>query len=302
MRVLSLTLLAPQGADGSPALDPSVDSDALFDSAVRLRHVLVAEEKALVEEVACGSGAASTETIADLRRQLRLKLWWTLLRMFPWTSSSCKQKLCHGTTLSLSLSCGSLLPGTSMSVSFMSLALRSVPLSVSCLTCRMPVTWLSGPLLRWCGRERPGPAAAGREAVICGNFLKHQKVEGSPALAKAPVFKSNLDGVAFRCQLRVAGLRSWDGAALDVKKAFLNAGLSEVLPSQTTIATAPPKALVRMKICPPQERWIVKGAFYGLNVSPRAARHVSFDVRSNHRVPKTILLKVKTSAQFATFQ
>ena len=32
--------------------------------------MLAFEEKALVEEVACGSGAASTETIADLRRQV----------------------------------------------------------------------------------------------------------------------------------------------------------------------------------------------------------------------------------------
>ena len=60
----SLEEFAVLRADGSPQLDPVVDSDALFDSAVRLRHVLVAEEKALVKEVACGSGAASTETIA----------------------------------------------------------------------------------------------------------------------------------------------------------------------------------------------------------------------------------------------
>ena len=52
----SLEEFAVLGADGSRALDPLVDSDALFVSAVRLRHVLVAEEKALVEEVACGSG------------------------------------------------------------------------------------------------------------------------------------------------------------------------------------------------------------------------------------------------------
>ena len=61
--------------------------------------------------------------------------------------------------------------------------------------------------------RKAGTGCRRARAVICG----HQTVEGSPALAKAPVFTSNLDGVAFRCQLRVAGLRSWEAAALDVK-------------------------------------------------------------------------------------
>ena len=91
--------------------------------------------------------------------------------------------------------------------------------------------------------RKAGTGRRRARAVICGNFLEHQKVEGSPALAKAPVFTSNLDGVAFRCQLRVAGLRSWEAATLDVKKAFLNAGCLKCSPRRP-IATAPPKALV----------------------------------------------------------
>ncbi|CAE7599592.1 GIP, partial [Symbiodinium sp. CCMP2456] len=286
--------------DGQPShrsLEAEFDFEALLDSAHRLRQVLHHEEKALVEEASCGGGLESVETVGYLRKQVL-----ALERAVE--VHAVDQGLAEGTYPRFWAAKAEALVDTSEEVALEQQFLQTKTLSwadvepelelwvppardeYECLlheygTVRRSterelsdlqeagytVEWAPSKMV-WTRKAGSGRRRA--RAVICGNFLESRKVEGSPTLAKAPVFTSNLDGVSFRCQLRVAGLLTWHAATLDVKKAFLNAGLNEVLPSRTIIATTPPRPLMRMKICPPQERWVVEGAFYGLSVSPRA--------------------------------
>ena len=291
-------LLDGDGQPSHPSLEAEFDFEALLDSAHRLRRVLHHEEKALVEEASCGGGLESVETVGYLRKQVL-----ALERAVE--VHAVDQGLAGGTYPRFWAAKAEALVDTSEEVALEQQFLQTKTLSwadvepelelwvppardeYECLlheygTVRRSterelsdlqeagytVEWAPSKMV-WTRKAGSGRRRA--RAVICGNFLESRKVEGSPTLAKAPVFTSNLDGVSFRCQLRVAGLLTWHAATLDVKKAFLNAGLNEVLPSRTIIATTPPRPLMRMKHLPSaRSAGLLKARFYGLSVSPRA--------------------------------
>ena len=114
--------------------------------------------------------------------------------------------------------------------------------------------------------------------VACGNFQKghplEQEVQQPQSLSRFHLYASGLDSVALRVQLRMSAMELWDGAIVDVRKAFLYAPLKGNMSSDRMIVLNPPKVLVRTGIIPAEERWQVEKAVYGLEISPSCwSRH-----------------------------
>ena len=114
--------------------------------------------------------------------------------------------------------------------------------------------------------------------VACGNFQKghplEQEVQQPQSLSRFHLYASGLDSVALRVQLRMSAMELWDGAIVDVRKAFLYAPLKGNISSDRLIVLTPPKVLVRTGIIPAEERWQVEKAVYGLEISPSCwSRH-----------------------------
>ncbi|CAE7246820.1 RE1 [Symbiodinium natans] len=109
--------------------------------------------------------------------------------------------------------------------------------------------------------------------VACGNF-QQKTWSDQVAVARREVYASGLDTIALRIQLRQASLCGWTAAILDIRKAFLYAPLHERKGKGKRIILMPPKILVKAKIIPPSERWVIQRALYGLDLSPAAwSRH-----------------------------
>ena len=114
--------------------------------------------------------------------------------------------------------------------------------------------------------------------VACGNFQRghplEQEVQQPQSLSRFHLYASGLDSVALRVQLRMSAMESWEGAIVDVRKAFLYAPLKGNLSSDRVIVLTPPKVLVRTGLVSVEERWRVDKAVYGLEVSPSCwSRH-----------------------------
>ena len=107
--------------------------------------------------------------------------------------------------------------------------------------------------------------------VACGNFQgKHPLSSDShqpESLSRFFLYASGLDSTALRIQLRLAALRLWRTASLDVKKAFLLAPLQGPRMKKKVILQ-PPKVMHRIGLVPESEVWLVLRAMYGLDISP----------------------------------
>ena len=68
--------------------------------------------------------------------------------------------------------------------------------------------------------------------------------------------------------MRQAAEEEWFLAGLDISKAFLTAPMSQVQRQGRLIIVQPPKAAVKLGLCSPSERWVVRNALYGLAESP----------------------------------
>ena len=105
--------------------------------------------------------------------------------------------------------------------------------------------------------EKPGGRHKCR-GVICGNFQQKDPTE--------QVWTAQADTASVMAGMRLAQLRRWNLAKLDIKGAFMYAPL----PQDTLIIVRPPAAWIRMGIVPIGTLWTVRKAVYGLRVSPRA--------------------------------
>ena len=76
--------------------------------------------------------------------------------------------------------------------------------------------------------------------MACGNFQRghplDQEVHQPQSLSPFHLYASGLDSVALRVQLRMSALESWDGAIVDVRKAFLYAPLKGNLSSDRAMS------------------------------------------------------------------
>jgi hypothetical protein len=128
--------------------------------------------------------------------------------------------------------------------------------------------------------------------VICGNLVTkaHEdgnKTQATPVTA-ADLYAGGADATAIRCMVRkTAMMDGWDMGVLDIKGAFLLAPRRRE--QECLMMTIPPKLLVQAGICPPEERWVIQKAMYGLETSPadwnsfRDQRVKKFEWSSNGR-------------------
>ena len=121
---------------------------------------------------------------------------------------------------------------------------------------------------------RKPPIGARRARIVaCGNFsAKAVPIEGEEAqphvLERRHLYAGGLDSIALRVQVRMAALRGWASAVVDIRKAFLNAPLAEDNKVNKKIILYPPRVLTRIGLISPDERWLVVRAVYGLEISP----------------------------------
>ena len=107
----------------------------------------------------------------------------------------------------------------------------------------------------------------------CGNYLSGSpsvQQQGPKMLRRQGLYAPGLDSTTFRCQVRQAAEEEWLLAGLDISKAFLTAPMSQVQRQGRLIIVQPPKAAVKLGLCSPSERWLVRKALYGLAESPAA--------------------------------
>ena len=107
--------------------------------------------------------------------------------------------------------------------------------------------------------------------VICGNLVTKAHEDGSrPKAASVPaadLYAGGADATAIRCMVRKTALmEGWDMGVVDIKGAFLLAPRRRE--RECLMMTIPPKLLVQVGICPPDERWVIQRAMYGLETSP----------------------------------
>ncbi|CAL1162674.1 unnamed protein product [Cladocopium goreaui] len=113
------------------------------------------------------------------------------------------------------------------------------------------------------------------------------KTQATPVTA-ADLYAGGADATAIRCMVRkTAMMDGWDMGVLDIKGAFLLAPRRRE--QECLMMTIPPKLLVQAGICPPEERWVIQKAMYGLKTSPadwssfRDQRVKKFEWSSNGR-------------------
>ena len=105
--------------------------------------------------------------------------------------------------------------------------------------------------------------------VICGNLVTKAHEDGNKTQATlVPAAAGGADATAIRCMVRkTAMMDGWDiGSPRHSGRALAcptpkGAGV----PDDDHI---PPKLLVQAGICPPEERWVIQKAMYGLETSP----------------------------------
>ena len=107
--------------------------------------------------------------------------------------------------------------------------------------------------------------------VICGNLVTKAHEDGNrPQTASVPaadLYAGGADATAIRCMVRkTAMMEGWDMGVVDIKGAFLLAPRRRE--RECLMMTIPPKLLVQAGICPPDERWVIQKAMYGLETSP----------------------------------
>ncbi|CAL1144277.1 unnamed protein product [Cladocopium goreaui] len=113
------------------------------------------------------------------------------------------------------------------------------------------------------------------------------KTQATPVTA-ADLYAGGADATAIRCMVRkTAMIDGWDMGVLDIKGAFLLAPRRRE--QECLMMTIPSKLLVQAGICPPEERWVIQKAMYGLETSPadwssfRDQRVKKFEWSSNGR-------------------
>ena len=107
--------------------------------------------------------------------------------------------------------------------------------------------------------------------VICGNLVTKAHEDGNrPQTASVPaadLYAGGADATAIRCMVRkTAMMAGWDMGVVDIKGAFLLAPRRRE--RECLMMTIPPKLLVQAGICPPEERWVIQKAMYGLETRP----------------------------------
>ena len=102
--------------------------------------------------------------------------------------------------------------------------------------------------------------------MICGNLASEQ-ADPPPGGLPGGSYASGVDGVLIRASLLEASQRRWEITSLDVKSAFLQAPRPHQ-PGGKPVAVQPPKVMVDLGVCEPDEVWLIRKALYGFNTSP----------------------------------
>ena len=94
--------------------------------------------------------------------------------------------------------------------------------------------------------------------VVCGNFQERDPCE--------QVWTAQADTASVMSGVRLAQLRMWDIAKLDIKGAFMHTPM----PPGITVVVRPPPIWEVMGLVQPGTFWVLRKAVYGLRISPRA--------------------------------
>ena len=99
--------------------------------------------------------------------------------------------------------------------------------------------------------------------VVCGNYAERQ--EGEELSARGS------DTISMRVAVKKAIQAGWEGAAADIRTAFLNAPIQaeEADLDGSTVLIAPPYLLTKLGYTDPNECWMALKAMYGLRQSPK---------------------------------
>ena len=99
--------------------------------------------------------------------------------------------------------------------------------------------------------------------VVCGNYAERQ--EGEELSARGS------DTISMRIAIKKAIQAGWEGAAADIRTAFLNAPIQaeEADMDESTVLIAPPYLLTKLGYTDPNECWMALKAMYGLRQSPK---------------------------------
>ena len=111
--------------------------------------------------------------------------------------------------------------------------------------------------------------------VACGNFAPSSGEDSHEH--RVLTYAAGIDSSALRLMLSFIGQKpTWWIAITDVKAAFLNAKLEDGLEGtgkdsdeQEVIVVDPPRIFQQAEVVPKHERWLISGALYGLDRSPR---------------------------------
>ena len=140
--------------------------------------------------------------------------------------------------------------------------------------------------------------------VLCGNYLGpaqggDRKGEGSPTLNRTHLYTPSLDATALRIQLKWAAEHGKDAGTTDISKAFLHAPLHELRAKKRLVVARSPRILERLGVLSQAEDYILLGALYGLDASPKAwGQHRDARLRdlrwTNHEGLLCKLVQLKT--------
>lgn len=109
---------------------------------------------------------------------------------------------------------------------------------------------------------KPGPSGGKRKArwVVCGNFEEKKESEEN--------YSSGADATSFRILVWCCARHQWSACILDVKTAFLNAGLEQA-EEENPIVIQAPAILVEKKYVTRSALYRPRKAVYGFRRSPR---------------------------------
>ena len=114
----------------------------------------------------------------------------------------------------------------------------------------------------WCARRNleKGGSRNKIRCVICGNYEQVKEGENT--------FSSGADASALRLLIVAASRFQWEAGTIDIKTAFLNAGMRPE--DQPSLILVKPRALLLEKKCmKPGTYYMPKRAVYGLRRSPK---------------------------------
>ena len=130
------------------------------------------------------------------------------------------------------------------------------------------------PLKAVCTRK----AVTGRRRarlVVCGNYVGpgvggDRDAKVSPSLQRKDLYTPSLDISALRLQLKHAAECGYEAGCTDISKAFLNAPLDDLMSKGRLVIAQSPRILERVGVLSKPEQYVLLGALYGLDASPRA--------------------------------